>query len=129
MNDSPTPWERLAGAARRARDDREVSAPYGFAARVAARAMAPAERPASLFGYFSPQVSLRALGAAFLLATLVVGVNYPALRRVFSDDAPLPAARVVSSNMPAATPPASTSPAASPASGDDPVAELVDVVS
>jgi hypothetical protein len=124
----PTPWERLAAAARRAPDERDVSAPYGFAARVAARAMAGPERPASLLAYFSLQTSLRTLGAAGLLAAVVVGANYGNLRRAFVDDAPLPAA-ALSSDLPAANAPASPSPAAAPASGDDPVAELVDIVS
>jgi len=125
---SPTPWERLAAAARRAPDERDVSAPYGFAARVAAKAMAAPDQPASLWAYFSLQTSLRTLGAACLLAAVVVGVNYGSLRRAFVDDAPLPAA-ALSSDLPAASPPAPSSPAAAPASGDDPVAELVDVVS
>ena len=36
---SNDPWRRLAEAARRAPDSRDVTAPHGFAARVAARAL------------------------------------------------------------------------------------------
>ena len=64
MKQTPPEWQRLVAAARRRIDDREVSAPYGFATRVAALALA-AERPvASLFERFS----LRAMSVAALLS-------------------------------------------------------------
>jgi hypothetical protein len=40
MNPHEKSWQRLAAAARQHRDSRDESAPYGFAARVAAQALA-----------------------------------------------------------------------------------------
>lgn len=70
------PWQRLAAASRRASDNRETSAPFGFATRVAARALERQTPFASLFERFS----LRALGIACLLAVGTVAVNYAAIR-------------------------------------------------
>jgi hypothetical protein len=137
---SPDSWQRLAAAARRAPDDRDLAAPYGFAARVAAQAWAASGEPISFFEHFSLRLSLRALGAACLLAVATAGASYPTLVKIFSDT-PAPSL-AVSTEAPAASPaapdaePASLAapaapeaPAASPASSDDPVAELVDIVS
>lgn len=69
-------WSRLAAAARLARDDRDVTAPYGFSTRVVAQAFASEGRVASLFDRFA----FRALGVACLLAAASVAVNYSALK-------------------------------------------------
>lgn len=134
----PTAWQRLTTAARRAPDTRDTAAPFGFAARVAALAMAAPPRQASIFDQFSLRVSLRVLGAACALAVAAVGVSYPTVARLFAANA-APAASLstrpspAGSNSPASpevfeTPSLDTSPA-TPSTGDDPVAELVDAVS
>lgn len=69
------PWARLTAAARTVRDDREASAPYGFATRVAALAFEQERRLVSLFDRFA----LRALGLACLLALVSIAINYQAL--------------------------------------------------
>ena len=74
-NDPRHPWARLTAAARQVRDDRDSSAPYGFATRVAALALAQERRVVSLFDRFA----LRAVGVASLLALFSVVLNYPAL--------------------------------------------------
>jgi hypothetical protein len=137
---SPDSWQRLAASARRAPDGRDTAAPYGFAARVVAQAWAASAEPISFFGHFSLRLSLRALGAAALLAVATAGASYPSLKKIFSDN-PAPSVGLTA-ETPAASPdisdaPASAEPAASPAaapavapgSSDDPVAELVDIVS
>jgi hypothetical protein len=98
--DPNQPWSRLAAAARRAPDDRDTAAPYGFATRVAALAMAQERVTVSLFERFS----LRALGVACLLAFVSVAVNYSALNGIVAEDD----TGIVT---------------------DDPVAELVDIAS
>jgi len=76
MNPEDSGWQKLVTAARRAPDERDTSAPYGFATRVAARAMA-AERPrlAAVLERFS----WRALALAGALAVISVAANYQAL--------------------------------------------------
>ena len=93
MNPSDQKWQRLAAAARRASDAGEVAAPYGFATRVAARALASA--PA---GSLLERFSLRALGLAALLAVACVAANYSTVVNLFRGDAALaddPVAEVV----------------------------------
>lgn len=77
MNPEDAAWQKLVAAARRApADERETAAPYGFATRVAALAMAAEPRPmAALLERFS----WRALGLAALLAVASVAVNYGSL--------------------------------------------------
>ena len=75
FNDPRHPWSRLTSAAREVSDDRETSAPYGFATRIAALALAQERKVASLFERFS----LKAVGVASLLAAFSVALNYPAL--------------------------------------------------
>jgi hypothetical protein len=84
MNSSipPDPWPRLVAAARRAPDDRDVTAPYGFATRVAALAMAQERVAISLMERFA----LRALGVACLLALVSVATNYTAINNVLAED-------------------------------------------
>jgi hypothetical protein len=76
INDPRHPWSRLTAAAREVRAERDESAPYGFATRIAALAFAQ-ERSvvASLFDRFA----LRAVGVAALLALFSVVLNYQAL--------------------------------------------------
>lgn len=69
------PWRRLTAAARTVRDDRDVAAPFGFATRVAALAMAHEAKVVSLFERFA----LRAVGVACLLALVSLAVNYKSL--------------------------------------------------
>lgn len=75
LNDPRHPWARLTAAARTVRDDREPSAPYGFATRVAALAFAQERRVVSLFERFS----FRAVGLASLLVVVSVALNYQEL--------------------------------------------------
>ena|SRR5579883_2180559 len=82
MNPTPQAWQRLVDAARRAPDERDSSAPYGFAVRVAARAFT--ERPP--FGSLFERFSLRAMGVAGLLALVAVAANYSSVRRLFDHE-------------------------------------------
>ena len=75
FNDPRHPWSRLTAAAREVRDERDASAPFGFATRIAALALAQERRVASLFERFA----LRAVGVASLLALFSVALNYQAL--------------------------------------------------
>jgi len=72
LNDPRHPWARLTAAARNVDDDRNTSAPYGFATRIAALAFAQEQKMASLFERFA----LRALGVSSLLAVCSVALNY-----------------------------------------------------
>ena len=83
MNPSDQKWPRLAAAARQARDTRDTAAPYGFATRVAALAMAQERLAVSLLERFS----LRALGLAGLLALVCVAANFSTVTSLFRDDA------------------------------------------
>jgi hypothetical protein len=86
MNPSDQQWPRLAAAARQAQDTRDTAAPYGFATRVAALAMARDRLAASLLERFS----LRALGLAGLLALVCVAANFSTLASLFRDEAAAP---------------------------------------
>lgn len=46
MNPNHEAWQRLTAAARRAPDEADTSAPYGFATRMAARGLAASPVPA-----------------------------------------------------------------------------------
>lgn len=76
MNPEEQAWRKLVEAARRARaerDERDTAAPYGFATRVAALAMAERRpRATALMERFS----WRALGVAALLAVASVAASY-----------------------------------------------------
>lgn len=66
-------WEKLVALARRARDERPETAPYGFSTRVAALAMAGEGRlSASLFERWS----WRALAIAGMFAAVSVAASY-----------------------------------------------------
>ena len=66
------PWSRLTRAARRVSNDRDTAAPYGFATRIAALALAQEQKVVSLLERFA----FRALGTACALALLSAAVNY-----------------------------------------------------
>ena len=75
LSDPRHPWSRLTAAARRVSDERETSAPYGFATRVAALAFAHQRPVASLLERFA----FRAVSVASLLALFSIVLNYQAL--------------------------------------------------
>src|SRR5687768_17200250 len=75
FNDPRHPWAHLTAVARELRDERDSSAPYGFATRVVALAFAQERRVSSLFERFA----FRAVGVASLLALFSIVLNYPAL--------------------------------------------------
>ena len=77
INDPRHPWSRLTAAARTVRDDRDASAPFGFATRVVALALGRERKMVSLFDVFA----LRALGVACLLAIFSVVMNFGELSR------------------------------------------------
>ena len=85
MNDPRSAWRRLASAARQVRDERETSAPYGFATRVAALAMGRESRVASLVERFA----FRAVGVASLLALFSVVLNYEVLSGSVASSSPV----------------------------------------
>jgi hypothetical protein len=74
MKDFDARWQRLVTTARQAPVADDVAAPYGFATRIAARALGEPERPGLLavFGWFS----IRALWLAGLLMVVTVAANY-----------------------------------------------------
>jgi hypothetical protein len=84
MKNNPKAWERLAAAARNVADEREIQAPFGFATRVAALAVA-AERPVA-----SPieRFSLRAMIVACGLAIVAVAGNYSSIQSLFQEQTP-----------------------------------------
>lgn len=76
MKPSEFKWQRLVRAARRATDARDEAAPYGFATRVAAQALATRESSNPLM----ERLAWRALGVACLVAVLGVAANYSLLQ-------------------------------------------------
>lgn len=86
LNDPQHPWSRLTAAARRAPDDRDTAAPYGFATRVVATAFAQELKVTSFFERFA----LRAVGVACLLALVSIAINYSELTKVAPADEELP---------------------------------------
>lgn len=78
-----TAWTRLADAARRTRFENasDIPVPYGFATRVAARAMSMP--PTSAGPFFVAKLTLRAFGIACLLAVVSISLNIgPILRNI-----------------------------------------------
>lgn len=73
------PWTRLTASARQVSDERPTSAPFGFATRVAALALAQEQRIYSLFERFA----LRAVAVSSLLALVSMAVNYSEIRSGF----------------------------------------------
>jgi hypothetical protein len=74
MKDFESRWQQLATVARQAPVTDSTVAPYGFATRIAARAMSGRGRPAlmAVFGRFS----VRGLWAACLLMLISMVANY-----------------------------------------------------
>lgn len=70
-------WQKLVAAARTVRDERDTAAPYGFATRVAALAMAAETQPTAVA--LIDRLAWRALGVAALLAMISVASNYSSL--------------------------------------------------
>ncbi|HEY3758070.1 MAG TPA: hypothetical protein VGL42_18090 [Opitutaceae bacterium] len=103
MKPNPPEWDRLVAAARRAPYDQDMSAPYGFAARVAALSQS-ADRPGLAFVF--QRVSLRAMGLAAALAVAAVAINFTSVRHLFDNQAAAPTQ-----------------------TADDPTSELVDLAS
>jgi hypothetical protein len=85
-HDYDQPWARLTAAARRAPLAGDVSAPYGFATRVAAQAFSAERSLRSLFERFA----FRAVAVASLLAVLSVAANYPAITSATPEEQFLP---------------------------------------
>jgi len=81
MKNSLSPWTRLVAAARLApADERDASAPHGFATRVSALAFASMEPTfAMLFARFAP----RALGVCALLMVAGVTLNLGTVLNAF----------------------------------------------
>ncbi|AWI08188.1 hypothetical protein [Ereboglobus luteus] len=78
-----TAWKRLSEAARRSQFENvsEIPAPYGFATRVAARALSMP--PTSAGPFFVAKLTLRGLCIAGLLAIVSVTINLgPILRNI-----------------------------------------------
>jgi hypothetical protein len=73
MNPENPSWEKLVAVARLARDDRREEAPYGFATRVVAQAMAnQVQAKSTLFERWA----WRAVAIAGMFATVTVAANY-----------------------------------------------------
>lgn len=83
VNDPRGAWMRLTAAARQGDEAPGTAAPYGFATRVAAIALAQEARVVSVLERFA----FRAVGVASLLALFSVVLNYEVL-------SPAPAAQV-----------------------------------
>jgi hypothetical protein len=76
-------WPRLTAAARSARDERDTAAPYGFATRVAALAMAmPSANPFAVFD----RIAKRGLIAAAAFSVAAVAFGYSAWTGDHGDD-------------------------------------------
>ena len=82
MKDFESKWQRLVLAAREAPAADEAAAPYGFATRVAARAMSDRPPPLLVFGRFS----VRALFVAGLLTLAGGAANYLAFAGSADDE-------------------------------------------
>lgn len=81
-NPTHTAWQRLTAAARLAPRDGPVAAPFGFATRVSAQAMAARPRLPSLYELFS----WRAVSMAALIAILSVAANLLPVLNSLHDD-------------------------------------------
>jgi len=86
MSTNPPEWSRLVAAARRApKDERDESVPYGFATRVAARAMTT--KTPLLEASMLSRYGLRALGVSCLLAVACVAATYRPIMTAIEDEA------------------------------------------
>ena len=83
MKPEESAWQQLVAAARQGKDERDTAAPYGFATRVVALALAGDVRASrSLIDLFS----WRALGVAGLLAVASMVANYSFFNNGAEDD-------------------------------------------
>jgi len=83
MNPYDHQWQKLTALARQAPDDRDTSAPYGFATRVAGRAAAlSAGSPSAAFERFA----LRGLMVAAAFGVAAIAFNYSSFSTEPSDD-------------------------------------------
>jgi len=74
MNQFDQQWQKLTALARQAADNRDVSAPYGFAVRVAAQAVnLPASAPWALFERFAFRGLM--VAAVFGVGAMVLGCS------------------------------------------------------
>jgi len=98
MNDFESRWQQLVTVARQAPVADDTAAPYGFATRLAARALSEQGRPAlvAVFGRFS----VRALWVACLLMLVSMTANYMAFAGGEDDEQGLtdPVAEVLSAS-------------------------------
>jgi len=84
MKITSSPWNRLVAAARLApADERDASAPLGFATRVSALGLAGIE---PTFSALFARLSLRALGVCALLMVVGVTVNLTSVLNAFEPD-------------------------------------------
>ena len=84
MKPHPPPWTRLVAAARLIpADQRDASAPLGFATRVSALGLAGIE---PTFSALFARLSLRALGVCGLLMVLGVTLNLGSVLNAFETD-------------------------------------------
>lgn len=77
MNRHDQAWQRLAAAARRAPEDRDDTAPFGFATRVAALAFAGRSLPTT--GMLLEKFALRGLLAACACSAAAAAFGYSVL--------------------------------------------------
>lgn len=76
-------WQKLVQSARQVRDERDLTAPFGFSTRIVSRALASTESSlASVFERFS----WKALSLAGLLAVSSVAANYAWVAAPSEDD-------------------------------------------
>jgi hypothetical protein len=98
MKDFESRWQQLVTVARQAPVADDTAAPYGFATRLAARALSEQGQPAlvAVFGRFS----VRALWVACLLMLVSMAANYVAFAGGEEDEQGLtdPVAEVLSAS-------------------------------
>jgi len=84
MKSPSSPWSRLVAVARLApADERDASAPLGFATRVGALGLAAME---PTFSALFDRLSLRALGVCGLLMVLGVTLNLGSVLKAFETE-------------------------------------------
>ena len=76
-------WQKLTAAARLAPDDRDVAAPFGFAGRVAARAVST---PAASAWASVERFALRGLVVAAICCAAAITFNFTGITSDSSDD-------------------------------------------
>jgi hypothetical protein len=83
MNEFDHQWQKLTALARQAGDPRDLAAPYGFATRVAAQAIAlPPASPWAAFERFA----LRGLLVAAACGVAAIAFNYSIITSEQADD-------------------------------------------